>query len=83
MHNVKNNAASTILTNPFEYGMDYSVQLTCVYPGLAYAVTAYPSNISQNGFTITSKDTHIVGGPGDVVVPNVTVHWFVMPIFND
>jgi len=74
--------AYVTFTNPFEYGLVYCVQLTCEYPGLAYAVTAYPSNLSQTGFLITSRDTHIAGGPGDLVVANVTVHWTAIPCFN-
>jgi hypothetical protein len=74
--------AYVVFTNSFEYNLSYCVQLTCEYPGLAYAVTAYPSNLSQTGFTITSRDTHIVGGGGDLPVANVIVHWCAIPYFN-
>lgn len=62
------------------YGFSYVVLLTCTDPG--QAVSAYPSNITQTGFTITTKNTQ-VGGGGYAVVGGVTVYWIVRSVYNE
>ena len=74
-----NGVAWVTFREPFDYGIDYSVFLTCVDPG--QAVIAYPSNITQTGFTIVTKDTR-VGGGGYAPIAAVTVHWLAIPSFN-
>jgi hypothetical protein len=73
--------------HPFEYGQTYSVQLTCEFLGLSQVVTAYASNVSQTGFTITSYIINQPGGAGVnpctlTIQSGVVVHWFAVIDFN-
>jgi len=74
-----NGTFNVVFRYPFEYGLDYCPVLVCEYPGVA--VIAYPSNISQTGFTITTRST-TVGGGGPTLIGSVIVHWVAMPHFN-
>jgi hypothetical protein len=71
--------ANVVFRNQLPNNVSYVVMLTCVDVG--QAVIAYPSNITQTGFTITSKDTQ-KGGGGYAIVGATTVHWLIIPQSN-
>jgi hypothetical protein len=71
--------ANVVFRNQLPYGLSYSVLLTCKDPGVA--AIAYPSNETQTGFTITTKDT-VTGGGGYSVRATVTVYWLIIPQSN-
>ena len=71
--------ANVIFKKQMPYGLSYSVILTCKDPGVA--AIAYPSNETQTGFTITTKDT-VTGGGGYQIRASVTVYWLVLPQEN-
>jgi len=82
------NKAGTVVTNAAgeanvvfriaqPFGFQYVVILTCAQK----LVTAYPSNISQTGFTISTWNTTPAGG--GALVAGVTVYWLVRSAYNE
>jgi len=73
--------AQVTFTNAFEKGVSYSVSLSIPDPGLVRVLLAYPSNLTNIGFTITSYDE--TGGAHTLeIAGGKTVYWIAVPMFD-
>jgi hypothetical protein len=72
--------SDVVFKKALPYGFQYVVALTVV--DQASPVAAFASNMTANGFRITSWNPNGGGGAG-VAQPSTKVHWMVRAVFND
>jgi hypothetical protein len=71
--------ANVTFQNQLPYGLNYVVLLTLIDQGNAISAIGSTSNLTLTGFTINTRETKLTGGTYNQV-PNIQVHWLVIPI---